>query len=37
MPLPNDSGILIPGYYYLFAISDAGVPSLAAFVSVPVS
>ena len=37
MPLPDDSGILIPGYYYLFAISSGGVPSIAKFVSVPVS
>lgn len=36
MPLPADSGILIPGYYYLFAINAAGVPSVASFVEVPV-
>lgn len=27
--LPADSGILLPGYYYLFAISKTGVPSIA--------
>lgn len=27
--LPSDSGILIPGFYYLFAVSAGGVPSIA--------
>ena len=36
MTLPIDPGVLIPGYYYLFAMA-AGVPSLAKFVSVPVA
>lgn len=27
--LPTDSGILLPGYYFLFAISKTGVPSIA--------
>lgn len=27
--LPRDSGVLIPGYYYLFAVNKAGVPSVA--------
>lgn len=35
MTLPADPGVLIPGYYYLFAM-NAAVPSLAKFVSVPV-
>ncbi len=33
MALPVDAGVLIPGYYYLFAMA-AGVPSVATFVSV---
>lgn len=36
MALPPDSGVLVPGWYYLFAMS-AGVPSVAKFVSVPVA
>jgi galactose oxidase len=32
--LPNDSGILIPGAYYLFVISAQGVPSVARTVQV---
>ncbi|KAL2065154.1 hypothetical protein VTL71DRAFT_4295 [Oculimacula yallundae] len=32
--LPNDSGILIPGHYYLFAISATGVPSMAKTVKI---
>lgn len=32
--LPADSGVLIPGFYYLFAINAAGVPSLAKVVQV---
>ncbi|KAI5367784.1 Putative immunoglobulin-like, galactose oxidase-like, Early set domain-containing protein [Septoria linicola] len=27
--LPNDSGILIPGSYYLFALNGNGTPSIA--------
>lgn len=27
--LPSDSGILLPGFYYLFAVNRAGVPSVA--------
>ena len=27
--LPNDTGVLLPGYYYLFAVNKAGVPSIA--------
>ncbi|PIA88912.1 Galactose oxidase [Cercospora beticola] len=27
--LPSDSGILIPGFYYLFAMNERGVPSVA--------
>ncbi|KAG5795903.1 hypothetical protein H9Q69_005048 [Fusarium xylarioides] len=30
LPLPDDAGILLPGYWYLFAISGQGVPSVAA-------
>ena len=29
MTVPNDSGIAIPGYWMLFALSGAGVPSVA--------
>jgi galactose oxidase len=36
MPLPTDPGIMLPGYYYLFASNAAGVPSIAKFVWVPV-
>ena len=32
--LPGDSGILIPGSYYLFVMSEMGVPSLARTVQV---
>lgn len=32
--LPADSGILLPGYYYLFAINSAGVPSVAKTVQI---
>jgi len=32
--LPNDNGILIPGHYYLFAMSPSGVPSLAKTVQI---
>lgn len=32
--LPSDSGILIPGFYYLFAISKAGVPSVARTIQI---
>jgi galactose oxidase len=32
--LPDDSGILIPGSYYLFVLSAQGVPSLARNVQV---
>jgi galactose oxidase len=32
--LPNDSGVLIPGMYYLFVVSGDGVPSLARTVKV---
>ncbi|OAL47793.1 galactose oxidase-like protein precursor [Pyrenochaeta sp. DS3sAY3a] len=32
--LPNDSGILIPGAYYLFVVSAQGVPSVARTVQV---
>lgn len=32
--LPADSGVLLPGYYYLFAMNRAGVPSLARVMQV---
>lgn len=32
--LPNDSGILIPGPYYLFVLSASGVPSVARTVQI---
>jgi galactose oxidase len=32
--MPDDSGILIPGAYYLFVLSAQGVPSLARTVQV---
>jgi galactose oxidase len=35
--LPKDSGILIPGHYYLFVLNAAGVPSVALTVKVTLS
>ena len=35
--LPSDSGILIPGHYYLFVLNAAGVPSVARTVKVTLS
>ena len=35
--LPNDSGILVPGHYYLFTINEDGVPSIARTVKVTLS
>ncbi|KAI1310306.1 hypothetical protein F5Y03DRAFT_35206 [Xylaria venustula] len=32
--LPTDSGILVPGYWMLFAINSAGVPSVATTIKV---
>jgi galactose oxidase len=32
--LPNDYGVLIPGYWYLFALNKAGTPSIASIVQV---
>lgn len=32
--LPNDSGVLIPGHYYLFVLNAAGVPGVARTVKV---
>ena len=32
--LPNDSGVLLPGPWYLFAMSKGGVPSVARTVYV---
>ncbi|KAJ8111269.1 hypothetical protein OPT61_g6097 [Boeremia exigua] len=32
--LPNDSGILIPGHYYLFVLDASGVPSIARTVQI---
>lgn len=32
--LPSDSGILLPGFYYLFAVSSAGVPSVAKTIQI---
>lgn len=32
--LPDDSGILLPGFYYLFAMSSQGTPSIAQTVHV---
>ncbi|CAK4033189.1 galactose oxidase precursor [Lecanosticta acicola] len=29
LELPSDGGVLIPGYYYLFAVNKAGVPAVA--------
>ena len=35
MVVPNDYGILIPGYYMLFAMNAQGTPSVARYVLVP--
>jgi galactose oxidase len=32
--LPSDYGILVPGFYYLFAVSEQGVPSIGKSVHV---
>ena len=32
--VPADSGIALPGYWYLFALTADGVPSVAKFVKV---
>ncbi|CAF9935042.1 MAG: hypothetical protein HETSPECPRED_009445 [Heterodermia speciosa] len=32
--LPADPGVALPGYWYLFALAEGGVPSLAKFVKV---
>ena len=32
--LPSDSGVLLPGFYYLFAMDDKGVPSIARTIRV---
>jgi galactose oxidase len=32
--LPSDSGILLPGMYYLFVINEQGVPSIAQTIQV---
>lgn len=32
--LPSDTGILIPGHYYLFAVSRTGVPSVAKTIKI---
>ena len=34
LTLPNDPGVLLPGYWMLFAIDAAGVPSVAATVQI---
>jgi len=36
LSLPTDPGIMIPGFYMLFAMNAAGVPSIAKFIAVPV-
>lgn len=35
--LPNDSGVVIPGYYMLFALNSAGIPSVAKTIKVTIS
>ena len=35
MPLPNDPGIMIPGFYLLFAMNAQGTPSIGKFVWIP--
>ena len=35
MVVPNDYGILLPGYYMLFAMNAQGTPSIAKYVFVP--
>ena len=32
--VPGDPGVALPGYWYLFALSEGGVPSVAKFVKV---
>ena len=35
LPIPNDFGIVLPGYYWLFAINGNGVPSLGRVIQIP--
>ena len=35
LTIPSDSGVVLPGYYMLFAMNAAGVPSVASSVQVP--
>ena len=35
--LPADPGVALPGYWYLFALTDGGVPSVAKFVKITVA
>ena len=35
LTLPADRGVLTPGYYMLFAINGAGVPSVASTIRIP--
>ncbi len=34
LTIPSDPGVMLPGYYMLFALTSAGVPSLSATVQV---
>lgn len=34
LAVPNDAGVAVPGYWYLFAIDGAGVPSIAKTVKI---
>lgn len=34
LPLPSDPGIMLPGYWMLFAMSSGGVPSHAATIKI---
>lgn len=36
LPLPTDPGIMLPGFYLIFAMNAAGVPSVGKFVWIPV-
>ena len=34
LQLPGDAGVILPGFWYLFAITPAGVPSVAQIVKI---
>ena len=37
LKIPSNSGVALPGHYYLFAMDSAGVPSIAEMISVEIA